>query len=97
MIEIFLQKTPNQSFSFNAGGKLWAVELNAIGSGIATSVWRDGVQIISGHRVLDGEFVLPFNYMLTGSNLAIYTGGEDVSWEKFGKTQALFYIDLGEI
>lgn len=97
MREIMLQTVPNQRLDVPVGGVAWRIEINSITGGMAASVWADNELLISGTRVLANSLILPFKYLSIYGNFVIDTGGNPIDWQLFGRSQALYFIELDEL
>jgi len=98
MIEITLQQTANQSFSFDIDGFSFDVVLKTADSVIA-DVSIDGELKISGVRAMAYRPIVPYQYLTLGSgNLFFITeNGEAPDYNKFGLSQSLVYLTAVEV
>ena len=97
MREIMLQSVPNQRLDVPVGGVAWRIEINSITGGMAATVWADNELLISGTRILANSLILPFKYLSIYGNFVIDTGGNPIDWQLFGRSQALYFIELDEL
>lgn len=92
-----LSNAPNQSFTVTIDGTRWGVRLVAIGEGTAADVSRDGVEILRGVRVVAGEPIIPYKYLVTGNFLFITEVDQMPVYSAFGVSQTLVYLSPDEI
>lgn len=97
MREIMLQAVPNQRIDVSVGGVAWRIDIKAVTGGMAASVWADNELLISGTRVLANSLILPFKYLSIYGNFIIDSGGHPIDWNLFGRSQALYFIELDEL
>lgn len=75
---------PNQSLSAVLDGRLYDMRFIALANGLAVDIARDNVPLVTGSRVLPGEFLLPYDYLADG-NLLMLTENEAIpTWETPG-------------
>ena len=98
MVEITLQQTPNQSFSFDIDGKTYDVTLRTTETTIA-DISIDNELAIIGMRVMPYRPIIPYEYLtMGGGNLFFITkNGEHLNYEEFGISQYLVYLTPPEV
>lgn len=98
MVEITLQQTPNQSFSFDLDGKTYDVTLRTTETIIA-DISIDNELAISGVRVMPYRPMIPYEYLAKGGgNLFFITeNGDALNYELFGVSQYLAYLTQEEV
>lgn len=97
MITIPLTTEPRQSLSILLGGLLHDISVVACEGFTAVSVARDGVDIITGHRAVAGQWVLPYRYKEYG-NFLFTTDNDDLpDTDKFGVTQFMVWFSPDEL
>ena len=97
MREIMLQAVPNQRIDVSVGGVAWRIEIKSVTGGMAASIWADNELLISGTRVLANNLMLPYKYLAIYGNFIIDCGGNPIDWRFFGRSQALYFIELDEL
>ncbi len=97
MREIMLQSVPNQRLDVPVGGVAWRIDIESVTGGMAATVWADNELLISGTRILANSLILPFKYLAIYGNFIIDSGGNPIDWHLFGRSQALYFIELGEL
>lgn len=97
MREIMLQSVPNQRLDVPVGGVAWRIDIESVTGGMAATVWADNELLISGTRVLANSLILPFKYLAIHGNFIIDSGGNPIDWRQFGRSQALYFIELDEL
>lgn len=99
MLDINLSPIPNQTFSVTADGVRFVITLNALNQGVAASVERAGIRLVSGHRLTSARPLLPYPRMMgdTGNFYLITENDELPDYTKFQTTQFLVYLSASEI
>lgn len=97
MREIMLQAVPNQRIDVSVGGVAWRIEVKSVTVGMAASIWADNELLISGTRVLANSLIIPYKYLAIHGNFIIDSGGNPIDWKLFGRSQALYFIELDEL
>lgn len=99
MQQIDLAMVPNQTFTTTIDNNRYEIGIFVVGNGMACNVTRNEEQIVSGMRIVGGQFLMPYlagqgengNFMLVTNNYELPT------WTLFGISQQLIYISFDEI
>lgn len=92
-----ISAVPNQKLSVNLAGSRYEISLQLASGVMLATVARDAVTVVSGHRLVAGEPVLPYLYQEAG-NFIVVTDNEALPiYTEFGITQFLLYVSQGEI
>jgi hypothetical protein len=94
MQTIPLDLVPNQSFSALLDDQLYDMRLVALPNGLAVDITRSGVVLVTGSRVLPGEFLIPYDYLAAGNFLMLTDGDAIPTWEAPG---TLVYLSADEL
>ena len=94
---IQINPVPNQRLSVNLGGSRYEITINFAADCMCATVIRDGVTVISGHRIVTGEPILPYRHMEAGNFVLSTFGDAPPDYNKFGVTQFLYYVAQGDI
>lgn len=99
MRDIELAAVPNQRFSLTLEGDRYDITLQAFFNGVAATIDRNGVRLISGTRAQPDWPLLPFEYLEYEHGNFIFTADNDdlIDYTKFGVTQFLSYVSIAEI
>lgn len=96
-----LAAVPNQSLSVTLGGARWDIRIRVAGRSMVADVRRDGVDIVLGQRIVPGELIVPYPYLLSAGeyvNFGITTVGDEYPWwEQFGDTQRLVSVTAADL
>lgn len=97
MIDVGIAAVPNQSLSIQLDERFYDIQLRDVGGGMAATIARDGVTLVSGARVVAGTPLLPYRYQESG-NFLITTDAEALPYyDQFGVTQFLVYLTAAEL
>lgn len=97
MRTIPLVATPNQRFTVTIDNVRYDVAIKVARGVMACDVAIDGVQILTGSRVLAGEMLIPFRYMENGNFILLTENGDLPAYEQFGNTQTLVFFTAAEM
>lgn len=101
MRNIALAAVPNQSLSVTLGGARWDIRIRVAAGVMVADVRRDGIVIVLGQRIVPGELIIPYLYLLSAGefvNFGIVTErGEYPWWEQFGESQRLVAVLDGDL
>lgn len=95
--KIDINAAPNQSLSVNLDGSRYEITINYAAGCMCASVVRDGVGVISGHRMVSGEPIIPYRHMEQGNFVLATENDAAPDYNKFGVTQFLYYVSQGDI
>lgn len=95
MYRIPLNKTPNQTVSFNLDGAYWELYVYAAITHMCCDVKRNGVVLIQGVRCFGGIPLIPYKH-LQGIFGNFYFS-DDADWEKFEGDVTLRYLTSAEV
>lgn len=97
MMQIPLSAIPRQTFTIQLDGSTYNFSLYTIVGSMAVDLVRDGVEILSGTRVVAGYPVIPYRYLELG-NFVFLTANDDLpDYLQFGITQSLLYASAAEL
>lgn len=93
---ISLSKDPNQRFTLHRDGFIFDIFLRTLSTGIVlATVSIDGVQRCSGIRVINGQWLIPYDYLVQGSgNLRFETASSETypAYDEYDEeTQLVYY------
>jgi|LSQX01.2.fsa_nt_gb hypothetical protein len=96
---IELSNVPNQEISTMLGGVPWTIRLVDCGSCTAIDITVDGEPLVYGQRIVADTPIFPYvHYWRIHGGLFLYTEDGDLpNWEKFNKSQWLFYFEPSEL
>lgn len=95
---IDIAQVPNQSFSVTLEGVRWDIRLKQATTSMIADLSADGVQVVSGQRIVAGTPIIPYQYLAGDGNFLIMTENDDLpNWELFGVNQILIYATFDEI
>lgn len=98
MIEIAVQKIPNQEFDIELGGHRYNIEIRTFNEMTLMSVKIDDVDVKRSVRCCANQKVIPYNYLTKGGNLIWRCIDDDYPhYTKFGDTQFLYYATDEEL
>lgn len=96
MQTIPLAAEPNQEFTVRLDDTRYAIRLKEANGVMVADVTIDDVVTLTATRVLAGELLIPYLYMVRG-NFVLLTNGDDLpDWREFGASQALVYMSPAE-
>lgn len=96
MIAVPLEPVPNQLFTARLGDRRFEIALRDTGSVMAADVAVNGVTILSGHRVVAGTPLIPYQYLEAGNFLLLTADGDLPDWREFGGSQSLVYLEASD-
>lgn len=96
MQNIPIAAEPNQEFTVRLDDTRYAIRLKEANGVMVADVTIDDVVTITGTRVLAGEFIIPYVYMMRGNFLLLTNGDELPDWQEFGASQSLVYMSPEE-
>jgi hypothetical protein len=97
MIDIELAAVPNQQISIVLDAQSYTIAVRDIGTGLAISITRDGLPVVTGARICPGSFILPYKYQEAG-NFALLVNDEALpDWQQLGVSQSLVYLTAAEM
>ena len=95
---IDIAQVPNQSFSVTLEGVRWDIRLKQATTSMIADLSADGVQVVSGQRIVAGTPIIPYQYLAGDGNFLITTENDDLpNWELFGVNQIPIYATFDEI
>lgn len=97
MIEIPLQRLPNQSFFITLDNNQWNFALKTTNGIISASVSLNGVVILSNMRCVANQIIIPSVYLESGNFLFLTQDFQLPYYTEFGVTQKLIYLTSGEL
>lgn len=89
--------TPNQSFAVTIDGVRWVLSIKSTNHVMIADIYRDGVLLLSGSRILAGEAIIPYQYLQSGNFLLLTISDTLPDFRVFGVSQLLVYLSRGEI
>lgn len=97
--QIDIANVPNQSIEVELEQSRYTLRFFACFDCMAVDVSRDGVQLVTGARVVSGGLLIPAQYQFYGrGNFMILTANDDLPYyDQFGVTQSLFYFTAEEM
>jgi hypothetical protein len=98
MQTLAIQATQNQTFTTTLDSNLYNFSIYLAGGGMCVDIACNNVQLVSGERILGGEFMIPFAYQGPNGNFIMLTTNYDlVDFNEFGTTQTLVYLTAAEM
>jgi len=98
MIEITVQKMPNQSFDIELDGHRYGIEIRTFNGMTLMSVKIDDKYVKRSVRCCANQRVIPYGYLTKGGNLTWICLDENYPhYSKFGDTQFLYYMTDDEL
>lgn len=95
---IDISQVPNQSFSVTLEGVRWDIRIKQAVSSMTADLTADGVQIVTGQRIVAGTPIIPYEYLINDGNFLIMTESDELpNWELFDVNQVLIYANFEEI
>ena len=97
MNRIPLPAVPNQTLEVLLDGNRYRLTLKEAGNVMAMTVTRDDTVVITGHRPVLNEPIIPARYQEAG-NFVFVSDGEDIPYyTNFGSSQRLLYLPQNEL
>lgn len=98
-VSISLDKIAAQNFTIVIDGLRYDVTIKVAFYYMICDIKIDGVKVISGQNILNGEPLLPYPYLENGGGNFIFLSDteEDPWYENFGGTDILVYIERAEL
>lgn len=98
MKQINIKATPNQEFTVNINSYRYDFRFILIDDGVmAYDLSINELPVIQGFRIIKGALLLPYNYQEQSGNLFMSApDDEDVSYQQFGQSQFLYYLNADE-
>lgn len=96
MQNIPIAAEPNQEFTVRLDDTRYAIRLKEANGVMVADFTIDDVVTITGTRVLAGEFLIPYLYMMRGNFVLLTVGDALPDWQEFGQSQALVYMSPEE-
>lgn len=98
MLTIALDAVPNQSLTVPLDGARWDIEIKKARDHMVMTLARDGVTLVSGHRVVAGSPLPPYRYNQIYGTFWLVTDGElEPDYKRFGVDQVLVFVPPGEV
>lgn len=99
MIQIDLDKVPNQSFSLIADQTRYDVSIKLAVESMIADISRDGEEVVIGVRCLPDTLIIPYQYLEGGKgNFVFLTENDEIpNYTLFGVTQNLYYLSPTEL
>jgi len=92
MLAIPLERVANQSFSVTLDGAAYDFVIKEASGCMCADIARDGVQLVTGARIVAGTPLLALRYLQHGDFIFV---GEDLPmWQDF---VAMYYASPGEL
>lgn len=96
MQNIPLAAEPNQEFNVRLDDVRYAIRLKEANGVMVADVTVDDVVILSASRVLAGEFLIPYLYIMEGNFVLLTVADALPDWREFGASQSLVYMSPAE-
>ncbi len=94
MRDIPIFPVPNQELSVVLADARWTLRLRVALNTMIVDIHRDGEVVVLGQRIVPGEWMIPYQYLVQGVNFGLTTlEGELPWWEHFGDTQRLVALE----
>lgn len=97
MQNIPIAAEPNQEFTVRLDDTRYLIRFKETNGVMVADITIDDVVTITGTRVLAGEFIIPYVYMMRGNFLLLTNGDELPDWQQFGASQSLVYMSAAEL
>ena len=98
MFKLQIKPLPSQVVTASLGGNRYSIILKDADGFIVSSISRNGEQLTSGVRVVYGTPLLNYKYLEDGDFiLFMQDSGDSASYQKFGSSQLLYFIEQAEI
>lgn len=98
MIEIDVQRIPNQEFEKEIDGVRYTIKLRSFNNMTLADITIDDEVVKHGVRVCPNTLIIPYEYLTKGGNFMFYCMDNDYPYyTKFGITQQLVYLTDEEI
>jgi hypothetical protein len=94
--QIPLAAEPNQEFTVRLDDTRYLIRLKEANGVMVADFVIDDVVTITGTRVLAGEFLIPYLYMMRGNFVLLTVGDALPDWREFGASQTLVYMSPEE-
>ena len=94
---INLQRLRSQQLAINLEGVQHSIRVYETNNGMAVDLERDGNLVFNGLRLVNGELLIPFEYLEFGNFLLISTDNCLADYRNFGETQNLIYFTASEL
>lgn len=98
MIEIELQKIPNQEFTKELNGVFYRLKLRTFKGMLLMDIMADDTVIKKSVRVCPNTLIIPYQYTTKGGNFLFFCQNNDYpNYKNFGITQQLIFLSDEEI
>lgn len=92
-----INTVPNQAFTATIDGVRWVLSIKSTNHVMIADIYRDGVLLLSGSRILAGEAIIPYQYLQSGNFLLLTISDTLPDFRVFGVSQLLVYLSMEEI
>lgn len=97
MQQITLAPIPSQSFITTVGGNRYGFKFYSIDGHTAYDLDINGVNVISGFKMVNDVPLLPYKYQEVNGNFIMSLPEREIpDYTRFGASQLLFYMDANE-
>jgi hypothetical protein len=100
MIIVPTETIPSQRFSFVVNQSFFDFWIKTAGEFLLVDITKDGAEILSGWRVANGQYLLPFNSLSANSGNFVFLSNPSTSypkWEDLNLTCFLYYLENEEV
>lgn len=98
MLMLDLSNVSRQSFSTTLDDDRYVISIYVSASCYACDISRNEVDLIDGSRIIQNDFLIPFNKQGTSGNFMLLTSNFDLpDYTQFNSTQTLIYMSAAEI
>ena len=97
MQEITLEKIPQQTFSISLGGYKWSLSFRTVKGYTLATVEKDGEKVIDSVVCSPNMPILPYTYMSVGDFVFACDNGEYPTYENFGNSVKLYWLDPADL
>lgn len=97
MRDIPITATANQKLTVTIDLTRFTVTLKAAVGCMTCTIEIDGVEVLTGSRVLAGEMLIPYRYRENGNFILMTEDDALPDWTEFGSTQFLRYLTPDEM
>lgn len=92
-----LQQIRSQEIFIQLDGVQHELRVYATNNSMAYDITRDNNVVLRGSRLVNGEALIPFDYLEAGNLILIATDDRVADYNQFGLTQTLLYFTQAEL
>ena len=98
MIQIELQKTPNQNLKLRINEELYDITIKTTQYSTHISISRDDVILVSSQILIPNSKIIRYDYLVTDGNFVFETQSNNLpDYTKFNVSQFLYYLTNDEL